>query len=57
MWFDLEYVRQHGSINNSECRDLLRVGLQRASHLLKKMYMRGSLRREGERRWARYRLL
>lgn len=50
----LEYVRQHGSINNSECRDFLHVDLHRASHLLKKMHAQGSLRREGERRWARY---
>jgi predicted HTH transcriptional regulator len=52
----LEYVRQHGSINNSECRDLLQVDLHRASHLLKKLHAYGSLKREGERRWARYRL-
>ena len=52
----LEYVRRHGSINNSECRDLLQVDLHRASHLLKKLHAYGSLKREGERRWARYRL-
>lgn len=52
----LAYIREHGSINNSECRDLLEVGLQRASHLLKKMHMRGALKRIGERRWARYSL-
>ena len=52
----LEYVRQHGSINNAECRDLLHIDLHRASHLLKKMHAHGTLRREGERRWARYRL-
>lgn len=52
----LVYVRNHGSINNAECRNLLHVGMQRASHLLKKMHMRGSLVREGEHRWARYRL-
>jgi hypothetical protein len=50
----LEYVRQHGSINNTECRDLLHVGLHRASHLLKRMHAHGALRRESERRWARY---
>lgn len=48
------YVRQHGSINNSECRNFLQVDLHRASHLLKKMHAHGALRREGERRWARY---
>ncbi|HEV8711951.1 MAG TPA: ATP-binding protein [Candidatus Binatia bacterium] len=52
----LEYVRQHGSINNSECRDLLHADLHRASHLLKRMHAYGVLRREGERRWARYRM-
>ena len=52
----LAYVRQRGSINNSECRDLLQVDLHRASHLLKKMHAYGLLRREGERRWARYHL-
>ena len=50
----LGYVRQHGSINNAQCRDLLDVDLHRASHLLKKMHVHGALRREGERRWARY---
>jgi predicted HTH transcriptional regulator len=50
----LQFVRDRGSISNAECRDLLHVSLQRASHLLKKMRMRGLLRREGERRWARY---
>jgi ATP-dependent DNA helicase RecG len=49
-----EHVRQHGSINNAECRDLLHVDLHRASHLLKRMHARGALRRRGERRWARY---
>ncbi|MGH9834154.1 MAG: ATP-binding protein [Blastocatellia bacterium] len=52
----LAYVRERGSINNTECRDLLQVNLQRASHLLKKMQAQGKLKREGERRWARYRL-
>jgi len=33
----LAYVREHGSISNSKCRDLLRVNMQRASHFLKKM--------------------
>jgi len=52
----LEYVRQHGSINNAKCRDLFHVNLYRASHLLKKMHAQGSLKREGTRRWARYHL-
>lgn len=52
----LEYVQKHGSINNAECRDLLHVDLHRASHLLKKMHAQRALKREGERRWARYSL-
>ncbi len=50
----LAYVREHGSINNTECRDLVTVSLQQASYLLKKMQKKGALRREGMRRWARY---
>jgi predicted HTH transcriptional regulator len=52
----LAHVREHGTINNTECRELLSVGLQRASYLLKKMAAEGTLKREGERHWARYRL-
>jgi hypothetical protein len=52
----LAYVRKHGTINNTECRELLSVDLQRASYLLKRMAAEGTLKREGERRWARYRL-
>jgi len=47
-------TRNH--LNNTECRKLLQVDLQRASYLLKKLMAEGSLKREGERRWARYRL-
>lgn len=50
----LAYVREHGSIGNSECRELLKTELYHASYLLKKMYSQGKLRREGRRRWARY---
>jgi len=52
----LAYVREHGSISNSECRDLLSIDLHQASYLLKKLHKYGLLKREGERRWARYRL-
>jgi predicted HTH transcriptional regulator len=52
----LAFVREHGAINNTECRKLLQVDLQRASYFLKKLVAEGSLQREGERRWARYRL-
>lgn len=48
------YVRQHGSINNSECCDLLNVESSRAWYLLKKLEARGLLKRQGEKRWTRY---
>lgn len=50
----LEYVRQHGSINNSECCDLLNVESSRAWYLLKKLDAHGLLKRQGEKRWTRY---
>ena len=52
----LSYVRERGSINNAECRELLGVDLHRASYLLKRLAAEGELKREGERRWAHYRL-
>jgi len=52
----LAYIRQHGSITNSKCRDFLSVSYNRASYLLRKMHQYGLLVREGEQRWARYRL-
>jgi len=52
----LAFLREHGSISNTECRDFLNVDLNRASYLLRKMHRYGLLMREGERRWARYRL-
>lgn len=50
----LRYVREHGSISNAECRDLLNAEMNRASYLLKKMHKMGLLSRQGERRWSRY---
>jgi predicted HTH transcriptional regulator len=52
----LAYVREHGTINNIECRTLLSVDLHRASYLLKKLAGEGALKQEGERRWTYYRL-
>jgi predicted HTH transcriptional regulator len=52
----LAYVRERGSINNAECREFLGVDLHRASYLLKRLAAEGELKREGERRWAHYRL-
>jgi len=52
----LAYVRERGSISNTECRNLLSVDLQRASYLLKKLHAEEVLEKHGERRWTRYRL-
>jgi predicted HTH transcriptional regulator len=52
----LAYVREHGTISNAECRKLLDVALHRASYLLRKLASEGVLKREGDRRWSRYRL-
>ena len=50
----LDYARGHGSINRGECEALLGVKATRATYLLQSLRDRGMLRREGERRWARY---
>jgi DNA-binding NtrC family response regulator len=50
----LAYVRENGSINNEECRSLLSSDYNHSSYLLKKMHRYGLLKREGQRRWARY---
>jgi ATP-dependent DNA helicase RecG len=50
----LAYVKQHGWINNAKCREELKIDVLKASYLLKKIHRRGLLKREGERRWARY---
>jgi ATP-dependent DNA helicase RecG len=50
----LAQVREKGSINNTECRDLLGHDLQKCSRLLKSMRLRGLLKSSGERRWTRY---
>ncbi|MCC7265021.1 MAG: sigma-54-dependent Fis family transcriptional regulator, partial [Candidatus Latescibacteria bacterium] len=52
----LAYVRQHGSIGNSECRDLLEVSPEQAKYLLRKLSAQGLLHLEGTGRWRRYRL-
>ncbi|MFB3784858.1 MAG: sigma-54-dependent transcriptional regulator [bacterium] len=51
----LAYVETHGTINNSECRQLLVSDLHHASYLLKKLHDYGLLQSDGERRWKRYR--
>ena len=51
----LHHIQEHGSISNRECRDLLKVDLQRASYLLKKLTKERALKPEGTGRWRRYR--
>ena len=53
----LDYVREHGSVNNAQCRALLGFGTDKihsVSRLLVKMCHRGLLQQEGERRGTRY---
>jgi DNA-binding NtrC family response regulator len=50
----VSYVRERGSINNAECRQLLSVGLQHACYLLRKAHAAGMLQRTGSGRWTRY---
>lgn len=52
----IKYLEQHEKINNTECQHLLSLSHHQASYLLKKMNKNGLLKREGERRWAYYRL-
>ncbi len=52
----LAHVKKHGSINNTECRDLLEIDLNKASYLQKKLAKKGILKQSGKRRWTRYRL-
>jgi DNA-binding NtrC family response regulator len=48
------YVREHGSINNSQCRQVLTVGLQHACYLLRKAHHAGLLLKKGTGRWTNY---
>ncbi|HTL56212.1 MAG TPA: sigma-54 dependent transcriptional regulator [Candidatus Limnocylindrales bacterium] len=52
----LNYVKERGCINNTECRELLGVGMQRACYLLRKIHLTGLLHRESNGRWSQYRL-
>ena len=52
----LDYIKTRGAINNTECRDLLGVGMQRACYLLRKLLLAGVLQRDSSGRWAQYRL-
>jgi len=50
----LAFVRQHGSIKNAQCRDLLKVQPHQAYALLRRMVRARRLRLVGERRGAHY---
>ena len=50
----LTYIRQQGSITNSECQRHLNVDYHRASYLLKEMKRRGQLVLQGSRRGSYY---
>ncbi len=53
----ISHIMLNGSINNTECRDILNVELNRASYLLKKLNRKGVLHREKGGRWSRYVIL
>ena len=48
------YILNHGSINNSECRELLNVNDARAYYLLKKLSEQGKLKVIKKGKWRRY---
>ena len=52
----LVYVREHGSINNAECRRLLGVEDKRAWYLLIMLCNLDRLQQTGKGRWSRYTL-
>jgi predicted HTH transcriptional regulator len=52
----LAYVREHGSINNAECRRLLGVEDKRAWYLLNKLCNLDRLQQIGKGCWSRYTL-
>ncbi len=52
----IAYLREHRSINNAECRDLLGADARRVNYVLQKMLAASILQRQGENRWVRYTL-
>jgi ATP-dependent DNA helicase RecG len=50
----LEHVRQHGTITNTTCRELLSVDDHQAYYLLRKLSETGLLTAEGKGRWRKY---
>ncbi len=52
----IDYLKKHGRINNSQCRDLLRADLHHVSYVLRKLHKAEVLVKEGNRRWSYYSL-
>ena len=50
----VSYLIKHGSINNSECRELLDVNDDRAYYLLKKLTEKGKLKALNKGKGRRY---
>jgi transcriptional regulator with GAF, ATPase, and Fis domain len=50
------YVRDHGSINNAECRELLQSDMHHSCYVLRKLCAAGLLERTGTGRWTQYHL-
>lgn len=50
----LAFLEENGSIDNSQCRSLLSVDLQKASYLLKKLRNAGALKATGSKRYRKY---
>ena len=52
----MRFIQDEGCINNTSCRELLKVDRHRASYLLRKLEREAHLVVEGQGRWAQYRL-
>ena len=52
----VSYLKQHGIINNTVCRQLLNVDRNRSSYVLRKFEREELLTSEGQGRWVQYRL-
>ena len=50
----IQHIRKQGSLNNTECRNLLGVNIDRAYYLLRKMHKSGVLKQIGQQRGTRY---
>lgn len=52
----LDYVKAHGFITNSLCRELLKIDVNAANYLLTSMNRKYLLKRTGKGRWTKYTL-